>query len=278
MNPRLRDKPKYILSRLMQAGHDQQRFAKRPVLLRYSVAAFAVAVALLIKLLLEPLIVQETPFLLVFVAVLFSAWYGGLGPGLAATAGAALIIDYFFLPPLYSFTAFDIKAVPLGAFVLEGVLFSLIVTALRSVQHRAEANALEAQGHREELRRSEERYRVVAETASDAIFVIDEDSHILFVNDAAENIFGYAGDELLGERLTVLMPERLRGAHEAALKRYADTGRRHLAWQGLQLPGLHKSGHEIPLEISFGEFAREGERFFTGFVRDITERKKNGKR
>ena len=275
MNPRLRDKPKYILSRLMQAGHDQQRFAKRPVLLRYSVAAFAVAVALLIKLLLEPLIVQETPFLLVFVAVLFSAWYGGLGPGLAATAGAALIIDYFFLPPLYSFTAFDIKAVPLGAFVLEGVLFSLIVTALRSVQHRAEANALEAQGHREELRRSEERYRVVAETASDAIFVIDEDSHILFVNDAAENIFGYAGDELLGERLTMLMPERLRGAHQAALKRYVDTGRRHLAWQGLQLPGLHKSGQEIPLEISFGAFVKEGEHFFTGFVRDITERKKN---
>src|SRR4028118_178631 len=142
-NPRLRDKPRYILSRLMQAGHDQQRFAKRPVLLRYSVAAFAVAVALLIKLLLEPLIVQETPFLLVFVAILLSAWYGGLGPGLAATAGAALIIDYFFLPPLYSFTvtAFDIKAVPLGAFVLEGVLFTLIVTALRSVQHRAEAKA-----------------------------------------------------------------------------------------------------------------------------------------
>ena len=115
MSHRLRDKLKPIFSPLRRAGLDRQRFAKRSALLRYSVAAFAVAVALLIKLLLEPLIVQETPFLLVFVAILFSAWYGGLGPGLAATAGAALTIDYFFLPPLYSFTAFDIKAVPLGA-------------------------------------------------------------------------------------------------------------------------------------------------------------------
>lgn len=275
MNHRLRDVPKHTFSHLRRAALEYQRFTKRPALLRYSVAAFTVAVAVLAKVLLEPLIAQETPFLLIFLAILVSAWYGGLGPGLAATAGATLVVAYLFLPPLYSLTAFDIKAVPVVLFVLEGVLLSLIVTALRSAQHRAEANALEAQRRQEDLGRSEERYRVVTETASDAIFMIDLNSRILFVNDATEKIFGYASDELLGKRLTMLMPERLREAHQAALKRYVDTGKRRLSWEALQLPGLHKSGKEIPLEVSFGEAFREGEHFFTGFVRDITERKRN---
>ncbi len=125
----------------------------------------------------------------------------------------------------------------------------------------------------EALRESEERYRVVAETASDAIVMIDEDSQVLFVNSAAEKIFGYTRVELLGQQLTMVMPRHLREAHRASLKRYVDTGRKRLQWDSIQLPGLHKSGKEIPLEVSFGEFVKEGERFFTGFLRDITERK-----
>ncbi len=126
----------------------------------------------------------------------------------------------------------------------------------------------------EALRASEERYRVVAETASDAIVMIDEESHILFVNGATEKIFGYTREEMLGQELVMLMPEHLREAHRASLRRYIDTGRRRLDWDSMQLPGLHKSGKEIPLEVSFGEFSKEGKRFFTGFIRDITERKR----
>ncbi len=126
----------------------------------------------------------------------------------------------------------------------------------------------------EELRASEERYRVFAETAQDAIVMIDEDSRILFVNDAAESIFGYAKADMLEQRLTMLMPERLREAHLTAFERYLDTDRRHLDWRSVQLPGLHKSGKELPLEISFGEFIKGEKRFFTGFIRDITERRR----
>ena len=66
-------------------------------LLRYGVAVLSVGVAFAIKLLLDPLIVQETPFLLIFGAIMISAWYGGLGPGLLATVAAGLATDYFFL-------------------------------------------------------------------------------------------------------------------------------------------------------------------------------------
>jgi two-component system, cell cycle sensor histidine kinase and response regulator CckA len=121
---------------------------------------------------------------------------------------------------------------------------------------------------------SEVLYRRVTETASDAIIVIDEHSEILFVNRATERIFGYLKDELLGQQLTMLMPDYLRQIHEQAIKKYVETGNRHLSWDGVELPGLHKSGKEISLEISFGEFVRDGKRIFTGTCRDTTQRKR----
>ena len=125
----------------------------------------------------------------------------------------------------------------------------------------------------EALHESEERYRVVAETATDVIVTIDENSTILFANGAVERVFGYAVSELLGCQITILMPEYLRHVHEAAVGRYVRTGRKHINWEAVELPGLHKSGREIPLELSFGEFAKDRKRFFTGIARDISERK-----
>src|SRR5437660_1706559 len=101
---------------------------------------------------------------------------------------------------------------------------------------------------------SSELFRVVAETASDAIISIDHDSVILFANRAAERIFGYPLSEILGQQATLLMPEYLRHLHKAAVHAYVKTGQKHISWTGLQLTGLHKSGAEIPLEISFGEY------------------------
>ena len=124
------------------------------------------------------------------------------------------------------------------------------------------------------LRDSEEHYRAVAEAATDAIITIDSDSTILIVNPASERIFGYSAKEMIGQPLTMLMPEYLRHLHKAGITRYMETGRKHIGWSAVQLPGLHKSGNQIPLEISFAEFIRNGERFFTGIARDITERKR----
>jgi PAS domain S-box-containing protein len=124
------------------------------------------------------------------------------------------------------------------------------------------------------LRESETRFRTLAETASDAIITIDGTGTIVFVNQATEKVFGYAAAELLGQDLTMLMPEYLRRLHSAGLARYQETGKRHIHWEALELPGLHRDGHEFPLEISFGEFARAGQRYFTGIARDITERKR----
>src|SRR5215210_300046 len=110
--------------------------------LRYSVAALAVGAALGIKLLLDPLTVQDTPFLLVFGAIIVSAWYGGLGPGLLATGLSALATDYFFLYPVGTFTVFSLEGIDVVAFLLEGVLVSVLTSSLRSARNRAERNTL----------------------------------------------------------------------------------------------------------------------------------------
>jgi PAS domain S-box-containing protein len=120
--------------------------------------------------------------------------------------------------------------------------------------------------------------RVIAETASDAIITIDEESTILFVNRATSNIFGYTAAELVGSELTMLMPECFRHLHRAGLRNYVTDGQKHISWDAVELPGLHKSGRQIELEVSFGEFQKDGHRFFTGIARDITRRKQDEKR
>ncbi len=130
-----------------------------------------------------------------------------------------------------------------------------------------------SQGNRE-LQISEGRHRIVSQTASDAMVTIDEQSTILFLNPAASKIFGHQLNDMLGQSLTMLMPEYLRHVHEAGLKRNHETGKRHISWEAVEVPGLHKDGHEIDLEISFGEYKQEGRHLFTAIIRDITERKR----
>lgn len=120
--------------------------------LRYGVAVASVGLALGLKLLLNPVFMQEAqPFRLFLAAVVVSAWYGGLGPGLLATALAALVSDYFFISPINSFSGPSVETVPLGLFALEGILISLLVAALRSATARAKTSAQENAHLYEEL-------------------------------------------------------------------------------------------------------------------------------
>src|SRR5215213_2984384 len=127
-------------------------------LLRYAVAVLAVGGAFLIKFLLDPFTGQH-PFLLLAGAVLVGAWFGGIGPGLVATALATIGADYFFLQPAGSFTGLSLQVVPLLLFALQGILISSLVEALHSARKRAEASAQEARNRQESLRRSEEHFR-----------------------------------------------------------------------------------------------------------------------
>jgi two-component system cell cycle sensor histidine kinase/response regulator CckA len=110
---------------------------------------------------------------------------------------------------------------------------------------------------KEALIESEQRYRIVAETAIDAITTIDESGQILFVNRSAERIFGYSAPEMLGFNLALLLPAYTHGIPEAG----AFTGR-------------HQDGHDIFLEVSFGEFTQGSRVLATGVLRDVSRRRR----
>ena len=126
----------------------------------------------------------------------------------------------------------------------------------------------------QELKVSEEKYRVIVEAASDVVISMDESGSILLANPATARIFGYDPVELIGKPLTVLMPEFMRKLHEAGFRRYLATGERHLNWQGAELTALRKNDQEFPVEASFGEITSNGHKVFIGFIRDISEKKR----
>ena len=121
-------------------------------------------------------------------------------------------------------------------------------------------------------REREERLRSITQTAPDAIVVIDETGIIDTVNPAAERLFGYASDELVGENVKILMPSPYREAHDAHLGRYRETGQKRVIGIGRVVVGRRKDGTTFPARLSIGEIELEQGRLFTGFLHDITER------
>jgi PAS domain S-box-containing protein len=165
-----------------------------------------------------------------------------------------------------------VRLLAVGFLVICGMLIpaSLVLLDWRfrvSQQRRERADAA--------LRESEEKYRIVTETAADAIISIDQNSRLLFVNPAVERIFGYSADELLGQPLTMLMPESVRPLHDAAIRRFLESGEDCVPREGVEATAIHKNGQEIPIEISFAAVKRkEGGYLFTSVVRNVAERKR----
>src|SRR5207245_7453767 len=123
------------------------------------------------------------------------------------------------------------------------------------------------------LQKSEEGFRAVAETATDAIVSADKRGHITYFNPGAERIFGYAARDVIGRPLTLLMPQRFHGAHRQGLSRFLSTGQARVIGRTVELVGRRKDGTEFPLELSLASWKAGGDTFFTGILRDITERK-----
>ncbi len=119
---------------------------------------------------------------------------------------------------------------------------------------------------------SEERYRLLWETTTDAVIIIDEHSRIQYANPALKDIFGHDPEVVVGKDLSFLQPDRLRDAHRAGVSRYLATGVKKLDWRATQTVGLHRDGREIPIDISFSHVVINGQHRFAGFLRDISDR------
>jgi two-component system CheB/CheR fusion protein len=124
------------------------------------------------------------------------------------------------------------------------------------------------------LRDSDERLRAILHTAVEGIITIDERGLIESVNPAACKLFGYSPREMVGHNVSVLMPEPYSSEHGHYLSNYVHTGKGKIIGIGREVTGRRKDGSLFPMDLSVGEVRLTGERFFTGIVRDITERKR----
>jgi PAS domain S-box-containing protein len=124
-----------------------------------------------------------------------------------------------------------------------------------------------------QFKESEERYRSVLESANDAIITTDSKGIVLGWNSGAEKIFGYTEAELTGKNLNLIIPQSYIESHNNGMKRIEQGGAHHVIGATVELHGLHKSGKDFPVELSLAEWETSKGKFFTGIIRDITERK-----
>ncbi len=169
----------------------------------------------------------------------------------------------------------------LGAFILIIVGRSAMIAQI--VKDRTEdltsANAELAKSVEERrqmmaaLRESEAKARTIVDTAVDAIITIDERGIVQSFNSAAERIFGYTADEVIGGNVNRLQPEPFHSEHDGYLRHYLETGQKKVIGIGREVIGRHKDGHEIPIDLAVSEVELDNKRLFTGIIRDITDRK-----
>jgi PAS domain S-box-containing protein len=112
----------------------------------------------------------------------------------------------------------------------------------------------------------------IVTAAPDAIITSDEDGLIVSFNPASERMFGYAAAEVIGQPLTILVPERFQDAHRAGLARVAGGGAQHVIGQTVELAGIRRGGAEFPIELSLSTWTSGSRRYFGGIIRDISER------
>lgn len=136
------------------------------------------------------------------------------------------------------------------------------------------APAQELARTRELLEDREARLSAILDTTVDGIITIDERGIIESVNTAAERIFGYSGDELVGNNITMLMPSPYREEHGAYIRRYLRTGEPRIIGIGREAEGQHKDGRRFPIDLAVSEVRVGGSRLFTGLVRDISARRR----
>jgi PAS domain S-box-containing protein len=131
------------------------------------------------------------------------------------------------------------------------------------------AEALEA------LEASEARKTAMLESALDCVISIDHDGRVTEFNPAAQRTFGYSEEEAIGRELaTLIVPPSLRERHRAALRRYSETGEATIIGQRLELTGMRKDQSEFPVELAISRVGERWPPMFTGYIRDITERRR----
>ena len=231
----------------------------------YAIALGAVALSALAWLVLDHFF-HNTALLLFFIpALLVASAFGGLGPSLAATAlslALSIVLD--------DFTRSDPARIVIFTVVAIGICYwgEQLYRNRRKAAHATE----ELLAATADLRAREAHVNSILQTVPDAMIVISEQGVIQSFSSAAERLFGYEAAEVIGSNVRMLMPNPYRDQHDGYLDRYMRTGEKRIIGIGRVVVALRKDGSTFPIELAVGEMNSSGRRFFTGFIRDLSER------
>jgi two-component system sensor kinase FixL len=255
-----------LAARPADLGHNVNGFRRwlflRQDVLCYAIAPAAVAIAFVARTALTPVLQDDSPYLLFVPAVLVAAGLGGLGPGLLATGLSALLGLSFS-------TAFPSVAMPQ---IVDAIVFTLIGAGIAWSGEQLQHNRVQAAASARAALAREAHLTSILDTVPDAMIVIDERGIIHSFSSAAERQFGFTPAEVLGTNIKRLMPSPYRENHDGYLERYRRTGERRIIGIGRVVVGERKDGSTFPMELAVGEMRSNDQRFFTGFIRDLTER------
>lgn len=240
---------------------------RHSIVLGYSVALAASLASLGAQVALAPLLGGEVNFLIFVPALMAGAVVGGFGPAVVTTV--VLLGASFALFP-HAFDEPDAQLLA-GLFLLLGIASGAAGSRLR----RGAAETAEALAH---LAAREAHLASILDTVPDAMVVIDEAGHVQSFSLAAEQLFGWQATELVGRNVNVLMTDPHRAAHDGYLERYLTTGERRIIGIGRVVVGKRKDGSTFPMELAVGEMVSGEVRYFTGFIRDLTERQATERR
>jgi two-component system sensor kinase FixL len=239
---------------------------------RFGIALVSVALCAIIWIALDALFKFTVPLVVFVPAVLISSAFGGLIPGLLAT-GLALAIGIGFDRSL-------ITAQPINTVIFAIVSLGIAYWGNQAYRNRRDAERItqELLATTEDLRAREAHVNSILQTVPDAMIVISEAGVIQSFSSAAERLFGYSAAEVIGSNVRRLMPNPYRAQHDGYLERYFRTGEKRIIGIGRVVVAERKDGSTFPIELAVGEMNSSGRRFFTGFIRDLSERQQTESR
>lgn len=247
---------------MSQSGQPELSAFERSPFMGYGLAAVAVSATVAIRLLVNQY-VEFIPFSMLFVpAVLLTALLTTWGPTLFATA-VGLVVSIYLAPE-------DAWGRPLSW--MTETLFALIGVGMAVGSRRLSGANQRWRSAVEDLRAREAHVNSILATVPDAMVVIDEKGLIQSFSLTAERLFGWTGAEVQGRNVSMLMPNPYRDQHDDYLDRYKATGEKRIIGTGRVVVGERKDGSTFPMELSVGEMRSGDRRYFTGFVRDLSER------
>ena len=234
---------------------------QRRLWFRYGSAAAAALAVFALRLTLHHYFEDRTFTVIYVPVVVFAAFAGGRGPAIFATALCLCISAFFLGQSLYTNAA---NLIDVSFFAVLGPVLGVIGDRLL---HESEG-----------ARYRQAQLQSILDTVPEAMIVIDDQGIMRSFSATAERLFGWSADEAIGKNVSILMPTPYREEHDSYLQRYRKTGERRIIGIGRIVVGERKDGSTFPMDLAVGEARIGKEQFFTGFVRDLTERRSQERR